>query len=83
MSDCWKSAAMTAAAVRLTSRESVPAVRPAHKSGDRFTRDGVLHQLMACGECGRFPCQTIMLRPRCIKLDKEWLQWKKRTIPVK
>ncbi|WP_417076344.1 hypothetical protein [Holdemania filiformis] len=43
----------------------------------------MLHQLMACGECGRFPCQTIMLRPRCIKLDKEWLQWKKRTIPVK
>ena len=35
---------------------------PAHKPGKCFTRDGVLHQLMACGECGRFPCQTIMPR---------------------
>lgn len=61
-----------------------PGCLKAHQTGDCFTRDCVLRQgLTACGECRIFPCETIMTRPRCTVLDKDWLKWKKRTMPIK
>ena len=51
----------------------------AHKTGDCFTRDCVLEKGLAfCGECGAFPCDTIMTRERCTVLDKDWLAWKRK-----
>jgi len=51
-----------------------------HTEGDCFTRDCVLAKgLTACGECADFPCETIMTRPRCTVLDKEWLRWKRES----
>lgn len=51
-----------------------------HRDGDCFTRDCVINQkLNFCGECNKFPCQTILTRPHTTVLDKDWLKWKKQT----
>lgn len=31
-----------------------------------------------CGQCGDFPCQAIITRPKATVLDKDWLRWKAR-----
>ena len=52
---------------------------PEHEEGDCFTRDCVLEQgLHFCGECRRFPCDTIIQTPRTTVLDQRWLLWKRR-----
>lgn len=49
-----------------------------HQKGDCFSRDCVLEKgLSFCGECRKFPCDTILNEPHTTVLDKEWLQWKK------
>ena len=49
-----------------------------HEKGDCFSRDCALEKgLCFCGECANFPCETIMTKPRCTVLDKDWLAWKK------
>ena len=51
-----------------------------HQKGDCFTRDCVLeNDLNFCGECNRFSCQTILEKPHTTVLDKDWLEWKKRS----
>lgn len=48
-----------------------------HIAGDCFTRDCVIdQQLQFCGECVKFPCETILQKEKCTVLDKTWLQWK-------
>lgn len=50
----------------------------AHRAGDCFTRDCVLEKkLRFCGQCPDFPCDTILIQPRCTVLDKDWLIWKR------
>lgn len=52
----------------------------AHETGDCFTRDCVLEKdLHCCGACEQFPCDAILTEPRTTVLDKDWLQWKKRS----
>lgn len=49
-----------------------------HETGDCYSRDCALERgVRFCGECGEFPCEVILTRPRCTSLDKEWLRWKK------
>lgn len=49
-----------------------------HESGDCFSRDCSLKKgLRFCGECEDFPCETILTKPKCTVLDKDWLIWKK------
>lgn len=51
-----------------------------HVGGDCFTRDCVVKQgLEACGYCKKFPCDTIMTKPKSTVLDREWLQWKRNS----
>ena len=51
-----------------------------HKTGDCFSRDCVMDKkLNFCGECNDFPCDAILTRPHATVLDKDWLQWKKRS----
>ncbi len=51
-----------------------------HQEGDCYTRDCVLKKKIEfCGECGQFPCDTIMNQPRTTVLDKDWLLWKKNS----
>lgn len=50
----------------------------AHQPGDCYTRDCVLERgISLCTECPDFPCDTILEKPRCTVLDKDWLRWKK------
>ena len=52
----------------------------AHQKDDCFTRDCVMERaLPCCGACIDFPCQTILTKPRCTVLDKDWLLWKKNS----
>ena len=49
-----------------------------HAPGDCYTHDCVLSRgLHFCGECGAFPCEAILTRPRATVLDRDWLLWKK------
>ncbi len=51
-----------------------------HVTGDCFTRDCVLeNEITVCGACADFPCETIMIRPRCTVLDKDWMRWKRES----
>ena len=51
---------------------------PEHKKGDCFSRDCVIEKgLRFCGECKDFPCKTILEKPKCTVLDRNWLLWKK------
>lgn len=51
-----------------------------HTAGDCFTLDCVKEkELNFCGECGNFPCDTIMKNPHSTVLDKDWLAWKKKS----
>lgn len=44
-----------------------------------FTYQCVARQgLDFCGECRRFPCETVLTREKVTVLDKAWLQWKLR-----
>lgn len=56
----------------------------AHKSGDCYTRDCVLAQsISVCGMCKKFPCDTILEKPRCTVLDRDWLKWKRQELSGK
>ena len=49
-----------------------------HQNGDCFSRDCVIKKgLRFCGECEDFPCKTILEKPKCTVLDRNWLLWKK------
>ncbi len=49
-----------------------------HEKGDCFSRDCVIEkEIRFCGECEKFPCETILTKPKCTVLDKNWLLWKK------
>ena len=51
-----------------------------HTEGDCYTRDCVTKKdLRFCGECEKFPCDTILEKPHSTVLDREWLLWKKRS----
>lgn len=51
-----------------------------HMEGDCFTRDCVIKKgLDACGQCEKFPCDTIITKPHTTVLDSEWLKWKKES----
>lgn len=48
-----------------------------HQKGDCYTRDCVLEkEIVCCGACEEFPCNTIMTKPHSTVLDKDWLRWK-------
>lgn len=50
-----------------------------HHHGDCYTRDCVLEkEILCCGACKQFPCDTIMTKPRTTVLDRDWLKWKKQ-----
>lgn len=52
----------------------------AHGPGDCFTRDCVLAQgFDCCGACQNFPCDELFRRKKATVLDREWLQWKRRS----
>jgi len=54
----------------------------AHVPGDCFTRDCVLEQGLAyCGQCTKFPCDTILSKPKSTVLDHDWLLWKRQDEP--
>lgn len=51
-----------------------------HMEGDCFTRDCVIEKgLDACGQCEKFPCDTIITKPHTTVLDSEWLKWKSQS----
>ncbi|MBQ3558116.1 MAG: DUF3795 domain-containing protein [Agathobacter sp.] len=51
-----------------------------HMEGDCFTRDCVIEKgLDACGQCEKFPCDTIITKPHTTVLDSEWLKWKRQS----
>lgn len=51
-----------------------------HGAGDCYTRDCVIEKgLDVCGQCGKFPCDTIISKPHSTVLDSEWLKWKKES----
>ncbi len=51
-----------------------------HKEGDCFTRDCVIKkEISFCGECEKFPCDTILSKPNTTVLNKDWLLWKKNS----
>ena len=51
-----------------------------HNEGDCYSRDCVLEKgIQFCGECEKFPCDTILTQSHTTVLDKDWLLWKKES----
>ena len=51
-----------------------------HQTGDCYSLDCATRRgLDFCGACAEFPCTTILTQPRTTALDKDWLEWKKRS----
>ena len=51
-----------------------------HRKGDCFSFDCVTERkLNFCGQCGQFPCDDLINRPRATVLDKAWLLWKRNS----
>lgn len=49
-------------------------------TGNCFTHDCVKEKkLNFCGECEKFPCETIITKSHCTVLDKDWLKWKAKS----